>query len=181
MVVVFLQDVQANYLLASNAGGRMPGHLQLECGPEGAQDISSLETSASSDQSGKPPNSHKKRAFLVAQAESKKLRTKMDTCFDKMDKCFDMISSTHKGEQHAPAKEAAAQPVLQHTHTMKEFTSSTEVFKALTEVNHAFNDTETFESMSPQTRAKYLLGLQTRRERLINKLLEFEQKEASES
>ena len=85
-----------------------------------------------------------------------------------------MISSTHKGGQHAPAQEAAAQPV-------KEFTSSTEVFKALTEVNRAFNDTETCESMSPQTRAKYLLGLQTRRKRLINKLLEFEEKEASES
>ena len=32
LVVVFLKDLEANFLLASNAGGRMPGHLQQESG-----------------------------------------------------------------------------------------------------------------------------------------------------
>ena len=32
LVVIFLKDLAANFLLASNAGGRMPKHLQQEPG-----------------------------------------------------------------------------------------------------------------------------------------------------
>lgn len=51
LVVVFLKDVQANYLLAANAGGRMPTHLQMESGFNIYTDVSSLGNSSDQDQS----------------------------------------------------------------------------------------------------------------------------------
>jgi hypothetical protein len=39
LVLVFLKDIEANYLLASNAGGRMPLHLQMECSIESPPEL----------------------------------------------------------------------------------------------------------------------------------------------
>jgi hypothetical protein len=170
MVVVFLKDVEANYLLASNAGGRMPCHLQLECGLEGVQDLSSLETSSSSDKSG---NGHRRRAAMVeAEKETKKLKTKLETCMDNMDSCFQMVSNMCKNRQEGIA---TVQPAPMNV-TVDDLTESTKVFDAITKLNLAINDTGSMTSMSPCTREKYMSSLQARRKRLIEALFDLEEK-----
>ena len=91
LVCIFLQDVKANYLLASNAGGRMPSHLQMEFGFDGVQtqELSSLETTES------VPT--KRDALVAVQTENKKLKVKMETCIDKMDRWLTNITK-HQDE-----------------------------------------------------------------------------------
>ena len=49
LVAVCLKDIEHNYLLAANVGGRMPWHLQMECGLDSAAaELSSLEESDTS-------------------------------------------------------------------------------------------------------------------------------------
>ena len=64
LVCVFLKDMEANFLLADNAGGRMPKHLQAESGFE---DVSELTTKLEDE---------------VTQA--KRQRQKIDATLDKV-------------------------------------------------------------------------------------------------
>ena len=63
LVVVFLKDVECNYLLAANAGGRMPAHLQME-----------LSSDGSSDEAVGSRLTAKKREIIESQKETKKLK-----------------------------------------------------------------------------------------------------------
>mmetsp|Transcript_121592 Transcript_121592/g.349491 ORF Transcript_121592/g.349491 Transcript_121592/m.349491 type:complete len:342 (-) Transcript_121592:231-1256(-) len=83
LVLVFLKDVEANFLLSANAGGRMPHHLQLECGLETQRDVSSLEESCSE----KPTNMRskmrgKKRELMEAAIQTKKIKTDLTNVVD---------------------------------------------------------------------------------------------------
>ena len=168
LVVVFIMDVQANYLLASNAGGRMPCHLQLECGKEGVPELSSLESSGSS---GKSTNVHSRKASLLeAQQETKRLKTKLDTYMDKMDNCFDMFSTLCKERQETAMN---AQREV--------FTHSGSVMDAISKVNQEVAVIENMRSMPAQSKEKYISILNARRDRLIDILSDLEEKEARET
>jgi hypothetical protein len=176
LVMVFLQDLKANYLLASNAAGRMPTRLQFECGFDAMQDMSSLETAGSSDTDGGNSAGNgsisKKRALVEAEADNKKLRTKMEKALDKMDNCFEMINNLCQYKRSTPSEEVPI-PVAPAVQVR----SSDNIFEEVVSVNHALNDTESVKSMSPRTKEVYYLSLQTRRKRLLKQLLELEQEE----
>jgi len=151
LVVVFLADVESNYLLAANAGGRMPGHLQMECGFEGSPSFSSLEN----DSDPQSRVTAKKKAILEAQEETKELKADIRTVVAKLDHCL----------------EAQQQAQQQANRT------SDQVFDEVTKMNRALNDKESLQSMSPNTREKYTTSLQAKRKRYIDDMFEMEEKE----
>lgn len=86
LVVVFLQDIGANYLLASNAGGRMPAHLQMECGFQSPTNFSSMDSNSdNSDPSTRM--TAKRRVLAEAANETKKLKSDLSGVADYQDKC----------------------------------------------------------------------------------------------
>ena len=143
--MVFLMDQKVNYLLASNAGGRMPGHLQMEISSLGSNSNSSSEQAVASTAS------NAKRRQQEAENETKKLKTEM---FNSLA----MLNSVYKGRQEkengVPDKNI--------------------IFDDVVKCNQALNDTVSLNSMSPQTREKYVTCLQARRKRLIDQMIEIE-------
>ncbi len=78
LVYLFCKDAEANYLLASNAGGRMPKNLQVESGFEG-DEVSSLEASN--------PSSGSKRDALEDELDAaKRQRQRLDGTLERMDR-----------------------------------------------------------------------------------------------
>jgi hypothetical protein len=172
LVMVFLQDIKANYLLASNAGGRMPTRLQIECG-FASEEVSSLEagatssdTDAANKDSGK--STCKKRDLAEAEAQTKKLRTKMDKALDKMESCFDKISGMC-------SVGATSQAQTQNQGSCGR--SRINVFEEIMAVNKALSDTDAVKSMSPRTKEIFLLSFETRRKNLLSELLELEKEQ----
>lgn len=156
LVVVFLKDKEANFLLGANAGGRMPIHLQMECGFEPSTEISSLESSGSNDE---PPTTctgpkTKRTVLEEEQLATKKLKSEMTTTFA-------MITSLCKDK-----KEAMKDP-------------RTEVFEQVMKMNQAINDSAAMSTMSPNTREMYMSSLQLQRKRLIERMSELVQNNAS--
>ena len=82
-----MKDMECNYLLASNAGGRMPCHLQLECGLGGQPELSSMEESDDSETTGAvatktvvsamKTTQSRKRTLIEAEAATEVLKNKM--------------------------------------------------------------------------------------------------------
>lgn len=74
LVWTFCLDIGSNFLLANNAGGRMPRHLQIEAGFE--EDVSSVTDDQNTGSSGE-----KRIAELELEVEqSKKQQQKFDQC-----------------------------------------------------------------------------------------------------
>ena len=73
LVAVFLVDKEANFLLAHNAGGRMPSHLQMESGRAGSPGVSSTE-----DSDDRSRMTARKREAIEAINESKKVKANMN-------------------------------------------------------------------------------------------------------
>ena len=88
LVWLFCKDHESNFLLASNAGGRMPSHLQVEAGFE---DLSSL---------GDSTPSAKREAIEDELAASKNSRQKLDNTMERvveyLDKKTDKGDTPHK-------------------------------------------------------------------------------------
>jgi hypothetical protein len=156
LVVVFLRDVEANYLLASNAGGRMPTHLQMECTIVGPQELSSLDSSTSNQQQ------RKKRAMIDAEKETKQLKSDISSVVT-------MISCMYKERQDS-------KKVSGHN---EEYTNSKEVLADINELNQSINDKTSIDSMPAGAREEYVLALNEKRTRLISKMLELVRKEGS--
>ena len=72
LVWLFCKDHDSNFLLASNAGGRMPSHLQVEAGFE---DVSSL---------GDSTPSRKREEIEDELAAAKKQRTQLDSTMQRV-------------------------------------------------------------------------------------------------
>ena len=154
LVAVFLKDMEANYLLASNAGGRMPHHMQMECGFElvvqaprtGNQDISSLEgsgpeTSGTSNEQAPPArsiNTIKRMAEDDALA-TKKLKSEMTVTFSKIATLCDEKKKDPKAE----------------------------LLESVWKMNKAINDTTSINSMSVTEKETYMAFLMSERGRLI--------------
>lgn len=153
LVVVFLKDVEANYLLASNAGGRMPGHLQMECRIEAPQDISSLEDS---DQS---KSNAKRKALIEADKDTKKMKTKFDGILT-------IVSTMCKERKASNDSENL-------------MSSKNSIFENITQINQALKDNETLAAMSPNTRENYVNLLQAERKEYIERMLEKRTKQKS--
>lgn len=151
LVGVFLVDKEANFLLAANAGGRMPTHMQMECGFDGTTEISSLDSEGSSN----PSNEHQatskatvntsKRALVDAQLETKKLKTEMtDTVALIKSWCQD------KSEMARDPRKL--------------------VMDEIARISKAIIDEDTLRTMSPTTRQVYTDSLQMDRKRFVEKL-----------
>jgi hypothetical protein len=121
--------------------------------------------------------------MLEAEKETKKLKTKLDTCMDKMDNCFDMFSTICKQKQEAAkAQEEAAKAQEEAAKAQREvFTHSGSVLKAIANVNREIADTASMSSMSPDTRERYMKSLHNRRNRLVDILCDLEEKEVHET
>ena len=72
LIWVFCKDYEANFLLASNAGGRMPHHLQIEAGFE--ETVSSLDDSST----------QKREALQDELAAAKCQHNQLDTTMQKV-------------------------------------------------------------------------------------------------
>jgi hypothetical protein len=165
LVIVFLQDIGANYLLASNAGGRMPLHLQMECRVESPAELSSLESTASNQQQPRTTSSIHKRSIVDAARETKKLKSDISDVVI-------MISSMYKDRENSKRVSQTQPP--QH-----EFTNSNEVLAQIQMLNNALNDHVTIESMPSTTRSEYVQALNEKRNRLTTKMLELVRAEAT--
>lgn len=153
LVAVFLKDKETNFLLAANAGGRMPNYLQMECGFEPVQDISSLDGSVSGEErcsseerpSAKSSSTNRKRVIQEEQAATKQLKSEMTSTMTKLSSWYDDKKKHMKDPQ-------------------------TEVLDEVIKMNQAIKDTESLNSMSPNTREMYTMALHVERKRLIEKM-----------
>ena len=154
LVLVFLKDVESNYLLAANAGGRMPTHLQME---------------SSSDRSGEPSSSDeskgarlsvKKRAVIANQNETKKLKSDIGDAL--------ALLSTICKEKQKETKDQLEE-------------EKDKLFLGVEKLTRTLNDGDMLKSMSPTTRETYVTILKSKRRRLVRKMQELEDKERDES
>ena len=155
LVTVFLKDVEANYLLAANAGGRMPNHLQMESGFE----KSSPETSSLSSGDQKSRATRKKKAITDELNETKKLKSDLSDMVV-------LLTSVYKKEKQTPSENGKKSDII---------------FQDLRDVNIALSDIDYLNSMSPRTREAYVDGMKYRRRRLALQLKELETETNTES
>lgn len=144
---MFLKDKEANFLLAANAGGRMPVHLQMEYGFEAAPEISSLESEDSTEELplSKTTNSMK-RSIVNDQLETKKLKSEMS-------ETFAAIKSFCKEKKEGK-------------------NLRTQILDEINRLNIMINDRDVMGSMTPTTRETYTTSLQMDRKNLIKQLSE---------
>lgn len=147
LVVVFLLDVQANYLLASNAGGRMPAHLQMECGFGSSPTESSSSDENNSDHSAatKARLTSKKRTLLDAAQDTKKLKEELGGVMQVLSSITQRTSTTT----------SASVPI------------GTNAFDEIAKLNQMLKDNESIVTMSPNSREMYLEGLHAERKYYI--------------
>jgi hypothetical protein len=162
LVAIFLKDVDANYLLAASAGGRMPNHLQMECGFTATLEVSSLEDSSSSGKeksSSENKNSSTKAAPSIKKREMEKDVEQTKKLKGNIHELVDMVKGVYAGKNVLDGNNSIA------------------VFKTVTEMNRALMDKEALETMSPRTRDKYTNSVQSQRRRLIEHMSELEEKQ----
>lgn len=158
LVVVFLKDIDANYLLASNAGGRMPNHLQMESGVEGSPDTSSFDES--SDEQTRV--SAKKRAIVNEQNETKKLKS------DLSDVVL-LLSSVYKEKQQEKEEAQRTTPEPKETYD--------DVLAQVEKLTNKLQDEDALKLMPSTTRADYIESLQSRLARMVKKLKKLEEED----
>ena len=164
LVALFLKDVECNYLLASNAGGRMPGHLQLECGEGVPAEMSSLEEDSGDSSDARATcgdtrvtTKNKKKKLLVAEKATEALKCKLSDAME-------WVAATCKRRQEQDSN------AVQDITTM----NSDQLFTLITKYNHALNDTQSLGSMSPITRERWETNLKTKRKRCIEQMFKLE-------
>ena len=171
LVAIFLKDVDANYLLATSAGGRMPNHLQMECGFTASLEVSSLEDSSSS---GNQKSSSDNRNSSSDNRKSLKGHRKAAPSIKKREMENEVEQTKKlKGNIHELVD------IVKEVYTGKNVTNesnSIAVFKTVTEMNRALIDKEALETMSPRTRERYINSVQSQRRRLIEQMSELEAK-----
>jgi len=69
--VVVLSRQDTNFLLASNAGGRMPGHLQMEAGFDAMDELSEVTGPTDSTTQSSKKDSDVTRVFSIVQQHGK--------------------------------------------------------------------------------------------------------------
>jgi hypothetical protein len=79
LVYLFCKDHQANFLLAGNAGGRMPHHLQFEAGFD---DQSSLTGTSPSNGTNSSKQSKATETLALAKRKADDIRSMLDTVRD---------------------------------------------------------------------------------------------------
>ena len=190
LVAVFLKDLDANYLLAASAGGRMPNHLQMECGFAETMEVSSLGESStdhhnsSSDDNRKTNTSTVNSSIRICRSKSSSHKRMMMEEAEKTKKLkgniyhlVDMVTEIYK-KKEVPESKATndATPI----HTNSEVGNCLEVFRTVTEMNRALVDREALETMSPRTREKYTRSLQSQRKRLIEHMSDVEERRSND-
>jgi len=135
----------------------MPLHLQMEVGVGGSTpELSGSEESDGARMSDGSRMSKKKRAQIAAENDTKKLKSDLSNAVA-------MFTSMCQKKQEAELAEKRAEGDV--------------IFETITKLNHALNDTESLNSMTPTSRQNYVNTLKTRRKRFIQKMLELEANE----
>ena len=145
LIWIFLIDREANFLLANNAGGRMPKHLQCEAGfDDGSGDeVSSL--SSSNNRSGNASSNEKRVRRLEIELESQKnQRRKVDQSIDYV------ITRLEKNDATSNAADNYIDKVAGYSHKMQ--------------------DHNTLNTMSPESKEVYLNSLKKQRNLYLQKL-----------
>jgi hypothetical protein len=161
LVAVFLKDIENNYLLASNAGGRMPSHLQMECASDPTLDVSSMEESSGGRATAG------KRAAMEAQAETKKLKSEISQAVSLL------TSMCKKKEEDMKKQEDSAEDTMEYR--------KDKLFIVIAQLNSALKDQETLNSMSPTTRDDYVQCITPRRKVAVRKMLQLEKVQEEQS
>ena len=137
----------------------MPIHLQMECGFQGNQELSSLGTSTSSDKA--VAVSEKRRQQQDAEMETKRIKAEIMSSLA-------MFNSFYKERQQSTTQTAVA------------YDKNT-VLDKVVQCNLALNDTDTINSMSPRTREQYVASVTKRRRRLVAEMVNLEEEGANSS
>ena len=132
----------------------MPAHLQMEISSLGSNSNSSSEQAVASSAT------NAKRKQQEAENETKKLKTEM---LNSLVLLNSMYKDRQENDNRAPNDNRTP--------------NKNTIFDNVVKCNHALNDTVSLNSMSPQTREKYVTCLQARRKRLIEQMIEIEGEE----
>jgi hypothetical protein len=141
LVWVFCKDLECNFLLGNNAGGRMPRHLQLE---SGFQDHNSSLSSIGEETGGSSQSAKRK----VDQLENdlaifKDRRLKLDKAIDKVTSYLD-----NKGKNDDP-------------------NSKQQCINRITEYSQKMTNETVLDSMSPDSKNIYVSTLKQERKKLL--------------
>jgi hypothetical protein len=143
-VWVFCLDLEANFLLAGNAAGKMPKHLQLEAGFSPSSSLSGSDTSS------------KKRAMDEEMTAIKKQREDIDSTLDSV-KTFLQEKRFQEKERH---QEAGKQ--------QKE--SRATYLKEVAEYSLLLQNDSVMDTMTPKSKEVYNEALCQERDDVLRKL-----------
>ena len=156
LVMVFLLDSACNFLLASNAGGRMPNHMQMELGFRSTSpEVSSLESN-NTDKAVQAQG--KRKAQIEAEKETKQIKVELMSTLESV-KSFCKERQEMARQPPPPPPPPPPMPVAAP--------DPNQLLAQIVQCNMLLNDDTNINSMSPTTRTRYVTGLQARRKRLI--------------
>jgi hypothetical protein len=136
LVYLFCKDIEANFLLASSAGGRMPRHLQIESGF--TEDVSCITDGV--------PSSAGKRVLIEDEiCDAKKTRARIESTLDRV---MTYVESSIGGNQDKIGGYIAK--VADYSQKMR--------------------DSDTLETMSPNTKELYVDTLKKQRRLFVQKM-----------
>jgi hypothetical protein len=143
LVYLFCKDIEANFLLASSAGGRMPKHLQIESGF--GEEVSCITDG--------PPSSTGKRVVAIEDelGEVKKQRARIETTLDRV---VSFVESRNTGteQRNEDRMDGYIAKVADYSQKMQDIT--------------------TLDTMSPDSKSMYVDTLKKQRKHLLKKMCE---------
>ena len=142
LVYLFCKDLEANFLLASNAGGRMPKHLQVESGF--SEDVSSL-----GDDGG---SSGAERTIAVLEDELSEYKKQRVQWSGTMEKLVGYLENKNKSSSE------------EKSDTMDRYLSQVADYLV------KMKDDTVLNAMSPDSKAVYVTALKNRQKDVLNKL-----------
>jgi hypothetical protein len=147
LVWLFCIDLEANFLLACSAGGRMPKNMQVESGF--GEDLSSLDDTSGSGARLSGSGAAKRVIDLENDLlETRKQRQKIN---DTMEKVASFVKA-------------------KSTATVSDSTSVDTYIHQVTSYSQMMRDTQVLDTMSPESKNTYLATLQMQRKQLLQKM-----------
>jgi hypothetical protein len=142
LLYLFCKDIEANFLLANNAGGRMPRHLQLESGF--AEDLSSL---------GEDVSSGNKRTAAI-EDELQQYKKQRQQLSGTMEKLVGLLETKDKSQSTPPGD------------------SMDKYIRQVADYSEKMQNDNVLNTMSPDSKEVYVNALKTRRKNVLKKMAE---------
>lgn len=150
LVWIFCKDIKTNFLLGSNAGGRMPAHLQVEPGFD--IDVNGDNVSSLGDTT---PSASKRRVNLEDDLSYiKRKQAKQDKIDDAMLNVLNMIDQKQEREGR----------------------KVDQCIEKISDYSKKLIDNSILESMSPETKREYVTTLKEQRRAVVKEMKEQKEK-----